>query len=102
MPLDTNACSNNPCLNGATCQPTGTGSTYTCTCAPGYSGTNCQICNNFNTKINFNFKIKKKLIDNACYNNPCLNGATCQTTGSSYTCTCTAFYSGTNCQTCKF
>ena len=79
--LDTNACSNNPCLNGGACQVTGTGATYTCTCQPGYSGTNCQIFN-------------------ACYNNPCLNGASCQSNGNSYTCTCTQFYSGTNCQTC--
>ena len=42
---DTNACSNSPCLNGATCSPTGTGSTYFCQCASGYSGTTCQICN---------------------------------------------------------
>jgi hypothetical protein len=66
-------------LNEATCTPTVTGSTYTCTCAAAYSGTNCQIFN-------------------ACYNNPCLNGATCQTSGSSYICICTQFYSGVNCQ----
>ena len=42
--LDSN-CSTNPCLNGATCTATGSGSSYTCTCAAGYSGTNCQICN---------------------------------------------------------
>lgn len=41
---DTNACSNIPCLNGATCSATGTGSTYVCNCVSGYSGTNCQIC----------------------------------------------------------
>ena len=40
-------------------------------------------------------------IDNPCYNNPCLNGATCQTSVSSYICICPQFYSGTNCQTCK-
>jgi hypothetical protein len=44
---DTNACSTGPCLNGATCTPTGTGSTYSCNCPAAYSGTNCQICNFF-------------------------------------------------------
>ena len=39
--------------------------------------------------------------DNPCYNNPCLNGATCQTSGANYICVCPQFYSGTNCQTCK-
>jgi len=77
-----NACSNNPCLNGATCTTTGTASTYFCNCPSGYSGTNCQIFN-------------------ACFNNPCLNGATCQNSGSSYICVCPQFYSGTNCQTCN-
>ena len=43
--IDSNACSNSPCLNGATCTITGTGSTYTCTCVSGYTGNNCQICN---------------------------------------------------------
>jgi len=40
-------------------------------------------------------------LDNACYNNPCLNGATCQSFGKSYTCNCAQSYSGTNCQICK-
>ena len=68
-------------MNGATCQVTGTGSTYFCNCASGYSGTNCQVYN-------------------ACYNNPCLNGATCSVTnnGLSYTCSCPVGYSGSNCQ----
>jgi len=38
---------------------------------------------------------------NPCFNNPCLNGATCSTSGSTYACLCPQFYSGTNCQTCK-
>ena len=38
---------------------------------------------------------------NACFNNPCLNGATCQTTGSTYVCICPAQFTGVNCQTCK-
>lgn len=41
------------------------------------------------------------IVDNSCYNNPCLNGATCQTSGNSYVCICPSFYSGSNCQTCK-
>jgi len=42
-----------------------------------------------------------KNLVNACFNNPCLNGATCQSNGNSYACTCPQFYSGTNCQICK-
>jgi len=58
--LDSNACSTNPCLNGATCTATGSGSSYTCTCAAGYSGTNCQICNIINYFTN---KLEKDKIN---------------------------------------
>ena len=42
--------------------------------------------------------------NNACQNNPCLNGATCAVTGTgnTYICTCRSGYSGTNCQICKY
>lgn len=36
-----------------------------------------------------------------CFNNPCINGATCQSLGNGYTCLCPQSYSGLNCQTCK-
>ena len=69
-------------MNGATCQSNGNG--YVCLCPAFYSGTNCET------------------YTNACSNNPCLNGAACQVTGSgnTYTCTCLAGYSGSNCQIC--
>ena len=38
---------------------------------------------------------------NGCFNNPCLNGATCTPNGNTYTCYCAQFYSGSNCGTCK-
>ena len=49
-----------PCLNGGTCQVTGQGSSYTCTCSTGFSGLNCQICKKKN-KLFFQTK-KYKLI----------------------------------------
>ena len=39
----TDACSSNPCLNGATCKVVA--SEYSCTCAYGYTGTTCQTRN---------------------------------------------------------
>ena len=48
-----------PCKNGATCYNSGQGS-YTCACAPGYNGTDCE------TKVN------------SCQYEPCLNGGTCR------------------------
>jgi hypothetical protein len=38
--IDVNECLSNPCTNGGTCKDNVNG--YTCTCAPGYNGTNCQ------------------------------------------------------------
>jgi hypothetical protein len=37
--------------------------------------------------------------DDLCSPNPCQNGGTCAVTNSSYTCTCTGGYTGTNCET---
>jgi len=34
-----------------------------------------------------------------CSPNPCQNGGTCAASGSSYTCTCTGGFTGTNCET---
>jgi len=39
-------CASNPCQNGAICGQN-TGNSYTCTCLPGYTGTNCQTCKIF-------------------------------------------------------
>ncbi len=41
------------------------------------------------------------IVTGPCYHNPCQNGGTCRQTGASnyYTCTCTAYYTGNNCQT---
>ena len=47
-----------PCQNGATCTNDSRGG-YTCSCAPGYEGTNCQ------SEIN------------ECLPNPCQNQGTC-------------------------
>ena len=45
---DIDDCANNPCQNGATCRDQV--NNYTCTCADGYTGTNCNssmLYNNF-------------------------------------------------------
>lgn len=79
---------NKPCLNGANCTNTQPGQ-YSCSCQPGYNGTNCQ-----------------NLID-YCSPNPC-NSQSCVShlTNSSgtfplspagYVCGCNTTYTGTNC-----
>lgn len=61
---DLNYCTNHkPCRNGGTCFNTGQGS-YTCSCPPGYTGTDCDV-----------------RLSN-CSHKPCLNGATCKVRSS--------------------
>ena len=36
-------CNSDPCQNGATCNENNNQPGYTCTCAPGFTGTNCQF-----------------------------------------------------------
>jgi hypothetical protein len=70
-------CDPNPCYNGGTCNPDGSGG-YTCTCAPGYNGTNCE-----------------NEIDE-CESSPCVNGE-CRDLVNGYSCECQPGWTGTNC-----
>ncbi|XP_005987856.1 delta-like protein C isoform X2 [Latimeria chalumnae] len=77
---DLNYCTNHrPCCNGATCSNTGQGS-YTCTCRPGFTGTNCEI------------------ETNECDSNPCKNGGSCNDLENDYSCTCPQGFYGKNCE----
>jgi hypothetical protein len=76
VPVD--HCASNPCLNSSTCINANTG--YTCQCAPGFEGTNCE------TEID------------DCASNPCQNGGSCADGAGAYTCTCPAGFTGTNCE----
>ncbi|XP_063969437.1 uncharacterized protein LOC129282010 isoform X3 [Lytechinus pictus] len=75
---DRDPCENHQCVNGATCVESGLN--YVCTCAPGWTGTNCQ------TPINL------------CASNPCANGGTCQNFQTFFTCTCPLGWEGDQCQ----
>jgi hypothetical protein len=79
-PTGNGACAATPCQNGGTCTD-GPDNTYTCACADGYSGTNCQTAE-------------------ACAPNPCRNGGTCSGNGSGgFTCACAGEWSGPTCET---
>ena len=53
---------------------------FTCACLEGWTGHLCQ------TDVN------------ECDDNPCQNGGTCTNTNGNYTCTCTEFSRGRNCE----
>jgi protein crumbs len=67
------------CANGATCIDVW--NDYTCTCAPGYTGTRCQVN-----------------IDD-CADTPCQHGGVCTDGVSSFNCTCQPGYTGSRCET---
>jgi len=64
-------------LNGATCFDKVYA--YTCVCARGYTGYNCEID-----------------VDD-CVSSPCMNGSTCTDSPGAYACTCAAGFSGASC-----
>ena len=73
-------CASVPCENGAAC--TDGSASYSCTCQPGFSGTNC--ANDLSE----------------CISSPCsYNGATCVDGPNSYTCSCVAGFAGEHCTT---
>ncbi|XP_054467716.1 versican core protein-like [Anoplopoma fimbria] len=72
------SCTENVCLNGGSCFKSG--SIYTCSCAPGYSGDRCET--DFDE----------------CQSNPCRNGGTCVDRLASFTCVCLPSYSGLYCE----
>lgn len=78
-----NSCVNKPCGNGVCTSVDDENILYKCTCAPGYSGINCQT-----------------FVD-PCKSFPCQNSGVCltnATNASDFFCICLPQYSGSTCQ----
>ncbi len=95
-----------PCQNGATCTNNNLGS-YTCKCASGFTGANCQFGLKLVISLNFNGKLflksekilKKTQALPCILTAPCQNGATCTNDNvGGYACSCLTGYTGINCQ----
>ncbi|XP_035679857.1 fibropellin-3-like [Branchiostoma floridae] len=75
-------CYSSPCTNGGTCMSDLTTYTYTCSCPPGWQGTNCEVD-----------------VDE-CVSDPCQNGGVCshEVGVDFYQCTCEPGFAGVNCE----
>lgn len=100
--LDT--CVTMPCLNGGECisVPSPTANTnFTCKCANGYYGAQCEISMHCTLQNNFSIQIMTGPCEFFANNNPnvnfCQNGGTCQNTGSQAYCKCKTGYTGQKC-----
>jgi hypothetical protein len=112
----TDYCEEDPCQNSGIC--VNGDDDYTCECAPGYTGTDCEIeideceaspCANgdcidgvggYTCECLPGWEGTNCEIDtNECAPNPCDNGGICTDGPNSYSCQCDAGYSGTDCET---
>lgn len=119
-------CSSSMCLNGATCNDvmnpaTGVADNYTCTCAFGYSGMNCEEVVDFCTQdriacvhgtCSLTFQdqgwectcnagwegpLCQEDIDE-CLSQPCKNGGTCNNELDKFSCSCLNGWVGNTCE----
>ena len=107
-------CRNSPCGNNAVCslnQNICSNSSFVCTCKSGYTGQNCSTRMYHSFLYLYIFKkirlfgiiFKNKWINKtAICNLNCLNGANCQIINNVAQCVCPCYYSGANCQLCKY
>ena len=93
-----NACSNNPCQNGGTCQVSGYN--FICSCPINYTGVRCELYVQQNPCQSSYCGNKQS--NDACASNPCKNGATCRSNGFGYQCDCVVGFVGNQCETRQF
>lgn len=77
----TDACTSNPCFEGAMCETSPIDGSYVCSCPMGYKGMNCTSD-----------------IDECAEGSPCEHNGLCVNTPGSYKCSCQEGFTGTRCE----
>ncbi|KAF4525401.1 hypothetical protein B566_EDAN004144, partial [Ephemera danica] len=85
--LPPSPCSSSPCAHGGACQDIGP-YTFNCSCAPGYSGSQCELVNPAS--------LHSTPGEISCYVRSCMNGGTC--TGDPPQCVCPEKWTGAFCE----
>uniref|UniRef100_A0A2K6DE24 Protein delta homolog 1 n=1 Tax=Macaca nemestrina TaxID=9545 RepID=A0A2K6DE24_MACNE len=121
---DVRACSSTPCANNGTCVSLDDG-LYECSCAPGYSGKDCQKkdgpcvingspCQHGGTCVDDEGRASHasclcppgfsgnfcEIVANSCTPNPCENDGVCTDIGGDFRCRCPAGFIDKTCLTC--
>ena len=110
--VDLDDCVNHNCSNGASCID-GINS-YSCNCSAGFTGLNCETGRKRTNKtpmllqkLNFTALVKLAVFINPvllfvyiddCVSQTCPNGASCVDGINTYSCKCTAGFTGWNCE----
>ncbi|KAL2718628.1 NOTCH protein, partial [Vespula squamosa] len=76
------ACTSNPCHEGANCDTSPINGSFTCSCATGYKGVDCS-----------------EDIDECEQGSPCEHDGICVNTPGSFACNCTQGFTGPRCET---
>ena len=108
---DIEDCANHACTNGASCVD-GINS-YWCNCTAGFSGVYCETgtCSTKELDMAASLRLSTSIITFAlfplnfpvdldeCVNHNCTNGASCIDGINSYSCNCSAGFTGSKCET---
>ena len=113
--VDLDDCVNHNCSNGASCIDDI--NSYSCNCSAGFTGLNCETGTERTNKtpmllhkLNFQALVKLAVFINHvwlfvdiddCVSHTCANGASCVDDINTYSCKCTAGFTGWNCETGK-
>ncbi|VDP49047.1 unnamed protein product [Soboliphyme baturini] len=98
------SCAQHPCKNKGTCLDTW--DSYNCSCLAAFTGADCEesknICSASCRHLVYCGLKKPQFVEvHSCAKQPCKNKGTCLDTWDSYNCSCSAAFTGADCEESK-